>query len=152
MRLSKNFTTEECRCRCGCGLGDKPGEYPFDTVALVQEMRDIKGGPLAVNSWLRCQRYNAMVGGVANSAHTRGTAVDLGANYGLGRYDLIILAVLAAVKTLHHIPGVDWHLVFLTIRDVLRGVGVGKSFVHVDTDRISPRPSAWGYGSEGGGG
>jgi hypothetical protein len=150
--LSKNFTTEEGQCRCGCGFGSKPEEYPLDILALVQGMRDIKRGPLHVNSWGRCARYNAQVGGVDGSAHTRLTAVDLGAAYGLGRYDLILLAVLAALKDMHNIPGMDWPVVFLTVRDALRGIGVGQSFVHVDVDRISPRPSAWGYGSEGGGG
>jgi hypothetical protein len=151
-RLSPNLTTEEGRCRCGCGLGERPEEYPPDTVALVQTMRDIKGGPLWVNSWLRCQRYNALVGGVENSAHVRGTAVDLGARNAVDRYNLIVLAVLAAIRTLHHVPGIDWHLLFLTLRDPLRGIGLAKTFVHVDTDSVCARPAAWGYGPEGGGG
>jgi hypothetical protein len=151
-RLSPNLTTEEGRCRCGCGLGDKVEDYPLDFVALLQAMRDIKGAPIWVNSWLRCVQYNALVGGVANSAHPRGTAADLGARNAADRYDLIVLAILAAIRELHHLPGIDWHLVFMTIRDVVRGIGVGKTFVHVDNDRIIARPAAWGYGEEGRGG
>lgn len=152
MRLSENFTTEEARCRCGCGFGERVEEYPPETVALLQGMRDIKGGPIWVNSWGRCRRYNAQVGGVDGSAHTRLTAVDAGAAYARDRYDLIILAVLSALRSQVELPPEKWRVIFLTIRALLRGIGIGKTFVHVDTDMISPRPAAWGYGDDGGGG
>jgi len=152
MKLSTNFTTEEARCRCGCGFGSEAGEYPQDFVRLVQAMREIKGGPIWVNSWGRCQRYNAAVGGVEGSAHTRLSAVDLGASYARDRYNLIILAVMAALSLQMEVPIERWRALFYTISGLLRGIGVGKGFVHIDDDFISPRPAAWGYGSDGGGG
>lgn len=151
MRLSANFTTDEGRCRCGCGLGADAAEYPPEVVNLVQGMRDIKGGPLWVNSWFRCQRHNAAVGGVESSAHTRGTAVDLGVRFAPDRYDLILLAVLSALAQQVDLPQERWRALFYTTRAVLKGVGIAKSYVHVDTDSICPRPAAWGYGSDGGG-
>ena len=40
-------------------------------------MREAWGGPLEVTSGYRCKALNKVVGGVANSAHLEGWAVDI---------------------------------------------------------------------------
>ena len=44
---------------------------------MADEIRRRAGVPLNVNSGVRCKRHNAEVGGVSNSLHTTGQAVDL---------------------------------------------------------------------------
>ena len=51
-----------------------------DTVRCADEIRRRAGVPLLVNSGLRCDRWNAIQGGVKNSNHRTGHAVDLSGN------------------------------------------------------------------------
>ena len=72
------FTRAEFRCQCGGKYCDGyPAEPAEETVRMADEIRRRAGVPLNVNSGLRCQRHNAEVGGVANSLHRTGQAVDL---------------------------------------------------------------------------
>ena len=88
----KHFKMEELvRCyrddgRCReCPLKQRPSRLPNDAEenlrALVEEVldpaREKLGKPITVNSGFRCTKHNAAVGGVANSKHLRGEAVDL---------------------------------------------------------------------------
>lgn len=73
------FTREEFRCQCGgkyCnGFPNEPHEA---TVRFADAIRRRVGKPLRVNSGLRCPTWNSIQGGVANSNHMTGGAVDLG--------------------------------------------------------------------------
>ena len=73
------FDREEFRCRCGgkyCnGFPKEPHEA---TVRYADAIRRRVGKPIRVNSGLRCQTWNSIQGGVANSNHMDGGAVDLG--------------------------------------------------------------------------
>ena len=72
------FTRAEFRCQCGGKYcNGYPAEPAEETVRMADEIRRRAGVPLNVNSGLRCQRHNAAVGGVANSLHRTGQAVDL---------------------------------------------------------------------------
>ena len=74
----KFFTRAEFRCQCGGKYCDGyPAEPAEETVRMANEIRRRAGVPLNVNSGLRCQRHNAAVGGVSNSLHCTGQAVDL---------------------------------------------------------------------------
>ncbi len=72
------FSRAEFKCQCGgryCnGFPVEPAE---ETVRMADEVRRRAGVPLTVNSGLRCARHNAEVGGVSNSLHLTGQAVDL---------------------------------------------------------------------------
>ena len=74
----QHFRREEFRCKCGgryCnGFPVEPDE---GMVRLADSIREHVGKPLTVNSGIRCARWNAIQGGVANSNHTKGNAVDL---------------------------------------------------------------------------
>ena len=74
----KYFTREEFRCQCGGKYCNGfPAEPAEETVRMADEIRRRAGVPLNVNSGVRCKRHNAEVGGVSNSLHTTGQAVDL---------------------------------------------------------------------------
>lgn len=68
----KYFEKSEFRCRCGCGA---------DTMEekLIREADDVRahfGAPMTVSSGRRCASHNARVGGVSNSRHLSGKAMD----------------------------------------------------------------------------
>lgn len=72
------FSRAEFRCQCGGKYcNGYPAEPAEETVRMADEIRRRAGVPLNVNSGVRCKRHNAEVGGVSNSLHTTGQAVDL---------------------------------------------------------------------------
>lgn len=72
-----NFRPEEFRCGCNgrhcCG-------YPTYMQAVelknVQAIRSHYGKPMAITCGVRCNAYNREVGGISNSEHKKGLAVD----------------------------------------------------------------------------
>ena len=74
----KYFRREEFRCQCGGKYCNGfPAEPAEETVRMADEIRRRAGVPLSVNSGVRCKQHNADVGGVSNSLHLIGRAVDL---------------------------------------------------------------------------
>lgn len=72
------FRRAEFRCQCGGKYCNGfPAEPVEETVRLADEIRRRAGVPLNVNSGVRCTRHNADVGGVWNSLHLTGQAIDL---------------------------------------------------------------------------
>lgn len=70
-----NFTREEFACRCG-KCGGFPAEPEEKLVMLEQRVRSHFGRAARNSSGVRCKSHNAAVGGVANSRHLTGCAVD----------------------------------------------------------------------------
>lgn len=74
----KYFTRAECRCKCGGRYcNGYPAEMVEETMRMADEIRRRAGVPLSVNSGVRCKQHNADVGGVWNSLHLTGQAIDL---------------------------------------------------------------------------
>lgn len=74
----QHFTRGEFRCQCGGKYCNGfPAEMAEETVRLADEIRRRAGVPLNVNSGVRCTRHNSDVGGVWNSLHLTGQAIDL---------------------------------------------------------------------------
>lgn len=97
----KYFRREEFRCKCGGKYCNGfPAEPAEETVRIADEIRERAGVPLNVNSGLRCPKWNAIQGGVANSRHVTGRAVDLSGNISPSRLRDIAVAVQAEM-----IPG-----------------------------------------------
>lgn len=72
-----NFTRAEFKCRCGGRYcNGYPAEPKEKLVSLVQKIRDHYGKPLMSVSGLRCEKWNAIQGGVATSRHRLGQAMD----------------------------------------------------------------------------
>lgn len=71
------FTREEFACQCGKYCDGYPTEMQRKVVELADGARAYFGKPGIVVSGLRCKAHNANVGGVENSQHMYGEAVDL---------------------------------------------------------------------------
>ena len=73
----KNFAPEEFRCGCG---GRYCSGYPtwMKPIELksIQSIRTHYGKPMTVTCGVRCTKYNKIVGGITNSEHLKGLAVD----------------------------------------------------------------------------
>ena len=74
----KYFTREEMRCKCGglyCdGFPTEPQEM---AVKLADRARKHFGRPAHNVSFLRCREWNRLQGGVSNSQHMYGEAMDI---------------------------------------------------------------------------
>lgn len=71
----KYFTMEEFACK-HCGELPAEGMNPVLLEAL-DELREEYGRPIYLTSAYRCEYHNAEVGGVPDSQHTLGNAVDM---------------------------------------------------------------------------
>lgn len=117
------FTRTECRCKCGGKYcNGYPAEMSETTMRMADEIRRRAGVPLNNNSALRCQRWNAEQGGVANSNHMTGHAIDLapiGGNISVSRLQNIAEEVQQEM-----IPGRG-------------GLGTYRWGVHIDDGKYS---------------
>lgn len=115
------FTDKEMACSC-CGTISESG-IDTNLYAVLDQIRVIIGKPLYVNSGYRCPKHNEEVGGVPNSQHVLGTAVDIAAPEGVSVDELADTA--------------ERVLSFFGI-----GGGVGRywslGFVHIDTRTDGP--------------
>jgi len=108
-----HFKLEEFACKCGCGENLINAEL----VSMLDDARDIAGVPFIVNSGYRCVKHNKNIGGVPDSAHTKGFACDIHIEDGWSRF--LIIKSLISVG--------------------FERIGVYKNFVHCDIDRTKPK-------------
>lgn len=73
----KHFKKEEFACKCG-GKYCKgyPVEPQLKLIRVADTIREKAGREAVVTSGIRCQKHNANVGGVSNSRHLSGKAMD----------------------------------------------------------------------------
>lgn len=72
------FNKAEFKCKCnGKHCNGYPAEIDMTMVRYADEIRHRIGQPIRVYSGLRCPVHNQNEGGVSNSQHLYGTAVDL---------------------------------------------------------------------------
>lgn len=84
IQLAKNFTLEELtysRTAIEQGLENIPNPQALHSLKnlvtfLLQPLRDRYGSTIAITSGYRNEAVNLLVGGVANSQHTKGEAAD----------------------------------------------------------------------------
>lgn len=73
----KYFKKDEFKCKCGGKYCNGfPAEVSMKLVKIADEVRENFGKPITVSSGVRCEKHNANVGGVANSRHKKGKAMD----------------------------------------------------------------------------
>jgi len=90
---------------------------------LLQKAEKMAGFKFNYNSAYRTRAYNIKVGGVSNSAHLYGLAVDIKAASKAIRDKIVWAAKKAGFKR----------------------IGIGSNFVHLDSDSSKPQYAAWGY-------
>ncbi len=110
----KHFKKEEFTCNCGCGLNNIHKEV----VLMLDAAREISGVPFRINCGCRCEKHNREVGGVLESAHTKGYAVD-------------IAAITDAVR---------FHIVSALLKVGFKRVILYSSFIHCDDDLEKVNP------------
>ena len=71
--MSKYFEDREIECKCGCGEADMDSVF----MERLDMLRFRYNRPIILNSAFRCLEHNVVVGGVADSPHTKGIAVDI---------------------------------------------------------------------------
>jgi hypothetical protein len=72
-QLSKNLTRREIECKCGCGFDI----VDFKLIETFQALRDYVNQPIFITSGCRCPEHNKKSGGVKDSAHVKGMALDM---------------------------------------------------------------------------
>lgn len=98
----------------------------IETVRKLHKARLIADVPFVINSGVRTISHNKKVGGVSNSSHLYGYAVDIRVRNNKDRY--IILSALMDVG--------------------FNRFGIGKYFIHVDDDPNKPSNLIWDYMSK----
>lgn len=73
----KHFTRDEFMCNCGCKhCNGFPVEPNKQLIKIADQVRDYFKAPAYVSSGIRCKTHNANIGGVSNSRHLLGKAMD----------------------------------------------------------------------------
>lgn len=88
----RHWKREEFRCRCGGKYcGGFPAEPDRNLAELVDDLREKAGRPAIASSGLRCRTWNSIQGGVGNSRHLLGKALDFSVE-GMSGEKLLALA------------------------------------------------------------
>ena len=90
---------------------------------ILDDARDFAEVPFNIVSSYRSPEYNEKVGGVPDSAHTKGVAVDVSYSNGNEAWHIIDGAFMAGIKR----------------------IGIAGGFIHLDDDRTKPYPCIWTY-------
>ena len=73
----KYFAREEFKCKCGGKYCDGyPTEMRVELLRIADRVREHFGNEAIVSSGVRCEKHNKAVGGVSNSRHLTGKAMD----------------------------------------------------------------------------
>lgn len=82
-QLTKHFTLKEAlasKTATARGLDNTPSPEELATIhrtaIKLEQVREILGQPMIITSWFRSEEVNKAVGGVPNSQHRFGEAVD----------------------------------------------------------------------------
>jgi uncharacterized protein YcbK (DUF882 family) len=73
-------------------------------VDILDSMREEDGRPMRITSGFRTVPHNAQIGGVPNSAHLRGLAVDIACPDSAYRYKIITMALKRGVTRFEIAP------------------------------------------------
>jgi zinc D-Ala-D-Ala carboxypeptidase len=113
-----NFRVMEFACKCG-RFECRHIWVDQRLIDALQELRELVGYPIIVNSGCRCVYWNKVQGGVRNSQHIKGTAADI-------RCDELSTKELAAAAEM--IPAFK-----------NGGIGTYPTWVHVDVRGVCKR-------------
>jgi len=97
----------------------------LDFVRLVDEARETAGVPFKITSGYRTLKHNTAVGGVKNSSHT---------NIPCNACDISILNSSDRYKIIDSLLKVG-----------INRIGIGKNFIHCDTDKKKSPNIIWHY-------
>ena len=98
-------------------------DIDISLIASLEKLERESRLELEFSSGYRCKACNAAAGGVKNSAHLRGLAVDILVDNSVERFQLLFAAVILG----------------------FRRVGIGRRFVHLDLDLNLAQDVLWLY-------
>lgn len=109
----KYFDRSEFACKCGKYCNGFPYEMDMKLVKVADRVRSHFGAPAIVSSGVRCQTHNANVGGVANSRHTTGKAVDFRI---VGKTAAQVLSFVQAQPEIAYSYAIDGNYVHMDVK------------------------------------
>jgi zinc D-Ala-D-Ala carboxypeptidase len=101
--------------------GEEHMDMPF--MKQLDIARNFSKVPFRISSGYRSEEHNRKVGGVKDSAHMKGLAVDIVADTSTKRHAVLTALLLAGFER----------------------IGIGKDFIHVDADTSKPGQVIWLY-------
>ena len=116
----KYFTITEFDSPDVVGSGKLMDKDFLEKLDLVRAKFD---KPIKINSGVCTEEHNKKVGGKYNSSHLTGYAADLHCNNSRDRYELLICLLDVGFNR----------------------IGVGNTFIHVDSDPEKPIDVVWTY-------
>ncbi|MFV0481850.1 MAG: D-Ala-D-Ala carboxypeptidase family metallohydrolase [Campylobacteraceae bacterium] len=114
--MTEHFKRAEFACKCGCGLNNIS---PL-LVEKLEKARKRAGVKFAITSGCRCATHNEKVGGVEESSHVYGYAVDIA------------------------LDDRNWIFIIKALETEFDRIGIAKNFIHVDIDPRK-KPARWRY-------
>ena len=107
----KYWSREEFRCRCGGKYCNGfPAEPDHDLVNILDIVRERAGRPGHRSSGLRCEVWNELQNGVANSRHKTGKAMDFRLEGHTAAQTLAIVRTVPGVRYCYDIDGTYVHV------------------------------------------
>lgn len=116
--ISLNFKVREFICPC-CGAEGIKDDLVFH-LQMVRDMLPVNRA-MIVTSGYRCEKHNEEVGGVKDSAHTKGLAADIKYDDSSHKFMLIKAFMMVGFKR----------------------IGGYETFIHVDLDTTKPQKVFW---------
>lgn len=113
--MNNYFTDDELKCRC-CGVLIIDRDFR----EKLNIARFFAGFPFILDSGYRCPKHNKDEGSTSTN-HTSGKAADIKCTNDRERYKMLIALIGAGML----------------------GLGLGKNFIHADTNRTAP--AIWTY-------
>lgn len=118
--MAKYFVEKEFqRCTPACHLSDMDPAF-LDTLDRVRELAGI---PLVLNSAFRTKAWELQHGRTGTSSHCKGLAVDIRCGSDASRYRILSAALRLGVCR----------------------IGVGRTYIHLDTDGTKSQNVVWHY-------
>ena len=109
----KYFDRSEFGCHCGGKYCNGfPAEPREKLIVVADRVRETLGAPATVSSGVRCSRHNSAVGGVSNSRHLEGKAMDFSVR---GKTSAQVLAVVQQQPEIRYAYAIDGSYVHMDI-------------------------------------
>jgi zinc D-Ala-D-Ala carboxypeptidase len=120
----KHFNLSEFDCKCG-KCSHKGEDMDIDFMIKLDKARELAGIPFKITSGLRCLEHNKAIGGVTNSSHSNlpCNASDISTTDSIQRFKILGGLIKAGFTR----------------------IGIGKNFIHCDTDKLKSQRVCWHY-------
>lgn len=108
----QNFTEAEFACKCKTYCNGYPARVQRQLVEVAQRTRNHFASAVIVSSGVRCNQHNRNVGGVSNSRHLTGRAMDFCVQ---GKTSGEVLSFLQAQPEIRYAYAIDGSFVHMDI-------------------------------------